>query len=290
MASGAGRYRSGAFSLTTPRKEYAVLKNCRFGIALTLALFTAVHAEQTIQFGQTLAVGFCNGSVDSVSFSADAGDRVVLFGTDYQDLGGACSPGCCCFDQCMELWNESGVRLGQSCTGVQGNCCGCASRLRATYALGNTGLYRILSHDQNFHGGGYFGVFIQRTSDPLDPTTASGLPDTLFANESRLGFIANGGEVDTYVFTGAAGQHATVTMTAGSIGAVIPWLELYNPTGEVVAISGTGSIDYVLLDSGRFTVLAYSVYGEMGTYDVRLTLTTTAVEPSTWGRVKSTYR
>ena len=105
-------------------------------------------AATPLNFGDTVNHTICNGTVDSLRFTAAAGDRICIAITECYDMGGSCSPGCCCFDQAAELHDGGGTLVAQTSTGIQSNCCGCQPRPTLSDVLiPSSGVYVITVQD-----------------------------------------------------------------------------------------------------------------------------------------------
>ncbi|MBW7883820.1 MAG: S8 family serine peptidase [Caldilineaceae bacterium] len=97
---------------------------------------------------------------------------------------------------------------------------------------------------------------------------------TLLINQSLGGTFSPGTDRDHYFFNGASGNQLTLTLNRVS-GTADPYLELYDPNGNRVALNnngGTGSNalinGYTLQQTGRYLILARSANNGTGGYEV----------------------
>lgn len=261
--------------------------SCCLAMAAAVLLLSAPPADsrtEPIQFGQTLVGRSICGGVDSIFFVANPGDRVLVSMTVCADVGGACSPGCCCFDQYLGLFDAQGGLVAETSTGPNYNSCGWTVRLNLSDVLLIVGgTYTIVLHDTNGRGGGYYSMYIQRVSQPT-------LTDTLHVGDDWLERIDSCGQVKSYAVNVEAGHHVLATMTKAEQGYIDPVLELYDAQGRSQVLPGNGVIDFSPTTSGTFTLLAYSALNQIGTYRIAFGMSSTPTVKHSWGQLKILYR
>jgi hypothetical protein len=212
----------------------------------------------TLQYGETAAASISpGGNIDTYLFSGNAGDKVIIRMTE--SIAGSSE----ILEPYVELYNPTGELIKDSSDG---------SQVKISMQLPTTGTYTLLASD-SYPGddAGNYAIFIQRAFDP-------GLADTLQYGETAAASISPGGNIDTYLFSGNAGDKVIIRMTesiAGSSEILEPYVELYNPTGELIKDSSDVSqvnITYNLINSGYYTILASDYYpgDDAGDYAIYL--------------------
>jgi len=116
--------------------------------------------------------------------------------------------------------------------------------------------YTVLVMGQYGYHSGPYGLYLQRTSQPLN-LTGSNVP---YGYEQTISIAA--AEVEDFTFAGVDGDNVTITLSSASY--LNPRLELYKPGGTLLC-SADGGITATLtcdLDaSGQHTLLAMTHYG-----------------------------
>lgn len=248
-------------------------------IALTSA--SATPATTPIAFGQNVYGALDNTEVDSLSFEATVGDYITARVLMTEDFGGQY---CCCFDQQILILGPSREEVATAVSPTNGNCCACRFLTSiGSVRIESSGMHTIYVSDRNGFGRGRYALYLQRLNNP-------GRADTLHSGQPYIGNVASSGKVDTYVFYAEAGHRVDLAMQPGAGSAVVPRLELYNPSGLAVAIPNSGEIVYSPLVTGYFTLLASSASTETGVYTLDFTHSTTPARSTTWGEVKARYR
>ena len=224
-----------------------------------VALVRAVCASAasppiSLSFGETVAGSIAvSGEVDSYTFSAVAGDRVLV--TMAVTSGG--------LDPEVRLYNPT----GQSICSAHSSLGGAAAFEDCT--LPAAGNYTLLASDYGLSETGSYGLYLQRLNNP-GGTAALAFGQTLQAT------LAAAAERDAYTFSATAGDRVLVTMAMTS-GGLDPEVRLYNPTGQSIcsahsSLGGAAAFeDCTLPAAGNYTLLA-SDYGlsETGSYGLYL--------------------
>ena len=159
------------------------------------------------------------------------------------------------FTPYLELYGPTGTQLG---TGT--------GQLDRTVTA--TGTHTIVVRDQNNVNTGSYLLTWLRISNPCNAVPIG-------CGQVLSGSLSATGKVDSYTFTGTAGDNTVLTLTKTS-GALNPSLELYNSSGTRLAYQYTPSGNQVtitqsLATTGTYTVFA-SDYGNDGTGSYTLKL------------------
>ena len=108
---------------------------------------------------------------------------------------------------------------------------------------------------------------------------------TLSLNVSRAGLISPSLDRDHYFYNGAAGEQVTIEMDRTS-GTLDPYLELYDPNGNRVALNNNGGAGnnaringYTLQHNGRYQIVARS-YSGSGGYNVKVSHNVVTLNPA----------
>ncbi|MBN1567178.1 MAG: hypothetical protein JXA73_05000 [Acidobacteria bacterium] len=242
------------------------MRKARFEASVILILFTiglAQAEESSISLGIPVLGMIGCGESDGYVFSARAQDKILGHVVETSDFGGVCSGVAAFqFDQCVEIFDASGRLLASACAPIESNHRNKYRIQRGPVSIPADGIYRIVVRDGNNRGRGTYTLWLQDTSDPKAfQTLANAIP--------RLMPIQSPGEVHTFVFNADKNDRIEIKMEPQS-GDLIPRLALYSPNGELVALPEGGSVDVVALESGRFTLLAFSAVAETGTYLVEM--------------------
>jgi len=205
------------------------------------------------------------GDLDLWSFTANAGDRVVM------RIGALTTTNT--FNPWLRIYGPNGVLIGDSGINNGGDT---VEELALT--LTNSGTFTVLVSDSyNFGFGGtgtyrlYFaqfpGAFVVPPGDDGGPLNGA----------DALGTIQLG-DLDLWWFTACKGDNITLTMDQlSTTNSFNPWLRLYGPNGVLIADSGinngsavSAQIALTAPSSGTFTVLASDSFnfgfGGTGTY------------------------
>jgi len=142
----------------------------------------------------------------------------------------------------MELFAPDGNSLISDFDAAQ-------AEIKAT--LSANGTYTLLTSDRSpgVYTGDY-GLFVQRTFNP-------GIATAVSYGKTLPGSISAVGEVDTYTFSGKAGDKVIVKMTRNS-SFLDPWLEVFRPDGEPlgnVVANAQAELRVTLPDSGTYAIL-----------------------------------
>ncbi|MBN2471641.1 MAG: PPC domain-containing protein [Anaerolineae bacterium] len=127
-------------------------------------------------------------------------------------------------------------------------------------------------------------------TDPAPPgTPILGTATLAITPEALLGnVIRRSGEEHRYSFTGEAGQAVTINMEAAAGGSLDSFLELYGPSGGMLASNDDGGsgvnsqiANYVLPESGEYTILAAGFNrASTGSYAINLIIGTPIPTPT----------
>ncbi len=174
--------------------------------------------------------------------NAAAGDIMRLIFTRLSDN----------FSPQVELYDPAGGRLPASSTDI-------------TQKAGADGDYLVLVGPAGANAeSGTYSLAYQRPNRPCNA-------QTLTCGQTSLRTVSLPGQLDTWSFSGTAGDQASVRLTPRS-GAYVPFGELYDGAGNRVATSGsTGLLRAVLPAAGPYTVLARDLNAvNTGTYRASL--------------------
>ena len=208
------------------------------------------------------------GDLDLWSFTANAGDRIVLRGAALTSANN--------FEPWLRIYNPAGLLVADSGIDV-GGLLVVELALTAT----NSGTYTVLMADSNFGDFGgtgayrlYFAQFPGAFVVPLGDEGGS------LTNGGNFDGTIQVGDLDLWSFTANAGARIVLRGAAlTTTNNFYPWLRIYSPAGVLVADSGinVGGLLVVELaltatNSGTYTVLmADSDYGDfIGTGAYRL--------------------
>lgn len=269
-------------------------KNMIFLVFVAVLAFSLpVFAENMViplQYGQQHTFGVCNGS-GSYQVEATAGDRLAVFLTEIQDVGGSCSPGCCCFDQRVKVVQSDGTVLVDQGY-VQGNCCGCLGKmLFPEFLVTSTGPVLITIGDNDGFGGGDLGLVVQRLNNP------GLIVDNLSGRVEILRSLVPGG-LSSYAVTAQTGILYRLEMQAEPNSGVSPRMFLYSSEGRLLDADTDG--DHIIhLNAWLnptfppiqeiFLLMVGSDSNGSGFYRLSLDIET-AVTTKSWSRVKTLYK
>jgi hypothetical protein len=185
------------------------------------------------------------GDIDLYSFTAAAGDRIVL------SMGeGATAVG---FDPYLALYGPTGAQI-QTDSG--------ATSAYIEVSAATAGTYNVLARELNNNTTGDYRLHFEKF--PLAVTAADpadGEGTALVSNTTTSAAIGTVGDVDVYSFTAAAGDHIVLSMGEGATAAVDfdPYLALYGPNGAQAGSDASATsafIDVTATTAGTYNVLA----------------------------------
>ena len=200
------------------------------------------------------------GDLDAFTFTASAGDRIILGMGDTRGTT---------FVGQLDLYGPDGARLTGSAdqTGLI---------LEITAATGGT-YYAVVREQFSDVAGAYALAFVRlpgaQAADPLDPDGG-----TLTSGQTRLGSIPIG-DLDVFTFAATAGGAFTVNITeTGGNTSMVPQIDLYRPDGARVTgdAGGTGATINVTNApaTGTYYVVAREQFGDaIGGYAIALNAT-----------------
>src|SRR6185503_12313593 len=219
------------------------------------------------------------GDLDLWSFTADAGDAIVVRAGEVGDDGN--------FEPWLRVYGPSGTLLGA-------NAADLAAEVVATAQESGTFLVVVsdgyLAHAGDSYGNtGTYNLNLATTAGPF--TTSNGDEGGALINGTVTPGTIHLGDLDLWSFTASPGD--AIVVRAGEVadaGNFEPWVRLYGPSGtllganaadlaaEVVTTAPEGGTFLVVVSDGY---LAHSgdSYGNTGTY--RLHLATTATDFTT---------
>jgi YD repeat-containing protein len=156
--------------------------------------------------------------------SANAGDLLRLVFTKISDN----------FFPQIELFDPTGTRLSA------------ASDISLKAKSGGSYLVVVSPSSTNLESGS-FTVAFQRPNNPCSPVT-------LACGQSTLRQVAIPGQLDTFVFAGAAGGQADIKLASRS-GSYSPYVELYDASGNRLNAASSGQLVSVIRSDGSYTLL-----------------------------------
>jgi len=232
--------------------------------------FAQLQCPSTVGFGETIQCSIdSSGDVDSFTFPVNSGDRVLV---RVSKTSGSLWPG-------VRIEDSGGANLCQAGSAFTAEI--------STCDLPSAGNYTILVYDSYL--GTYTGdytLYLQRLNNP---------GNSLAIDYGQLisGSLANAAEMETYRFSGEAGDKILVRMSKTS-GDLWPGIRVYAPDGTKACEQGgttpTAEISTCDLPSaGNYTILVYDSY--LGTYTGEYTLYLQRLnnpgnaEPITFGQV-----
>ena len=213
-------------------------------IIIIIAAFShpAQGLEEKIGLGLTKAASISSpGEVDSYTFSGNTGDFIVV---RIAKTGGDLWPR-------ITLYDPSGKEMKRAYS---------STMTEISSPLTAPGTYKMLV-DDGYRGTytGDYGLLVQRMNDPENYKSAE-------FGVSITGYLRQGGQVDTYAFSGVAGDTVVIRIAKTS-GDLWPRITLYDPSGKELKrsySSTTTELSSPLTASGIHTVLVDDGY--RGTY------------------------
>jgi len=214
------------------------------------------------------------GDLDLYTFSAAAGDRIVL-------SMGEGSAATATFDPYLALYGPAGNQITTD-AGVA------SAYIEVTATVAGT--YTVLALENNNDTTGDYKLYFEKApfaGNATDPADGDG--KTLAPNSTTTAAIGAVGDLDLYTFTAAAGDRIVLSMGEGSAATATfdPYLELFNPSGGVVQTSaGVASafIEVTAATAGTYTVLAREnnddTTGDYRLYFEKLPFTGNATDPA----------
>ena len=128
-----------------------------------------------------------------------------------------------------------------------------------------SGSHTIVAGSTSSTDVGEYGLYLQRTSDPLNATPTS------FGQNYTGTLVA--GTVEDFTFSGASGERVYVRLAGVSNSLTNPKIEVYRPDGTLLCSAGVTYVSSAvcLLDAnGTHTVLAMGQYGNYGPFGLYL--------------------
>jgi thermitase len=199
-------------------------------------------------FGENYTGTLVAGTVEDYTFSGTAGESVYVRRARASSSTSQTPE--------IKVYRPNGTLL---CSGWAANFADTSCSLDAT------GAYTVVTFDHNGYGSGAYGLYVQRTSSPIN-ATALVYGTTLTAS---LG----AGVVDDYIFSGTSGEKAYVKLAEKST-SLAPEFKVYRPNGTLLCSiwsSTTAETTCTLDSSGIHTVLVFDHLGyTSGSYELSL--------------------
>ena len=174
------------------------------------------------------------GQKISYSFSASANDGVTI---RTRKTSGS-------LNAYMDLYNPSGALLQSG------------SQIDRT--LTSAGTYRIDVRDSGNTNTGNYVLFWNRMNNPCNATSTS-------CGQAVTGSIGTGTSPEpwqVYTFTASANDVVSIRSVRTSSGSLIPFMELYGPTGVFITSAYNYPLDRTLTTAGTYTVLMRDYYNQ----------------------------
>jgi hypothetical protein len=204
--------------------------------------------DQPISCGQTLTGQItAKGQIDSYSFSANSGDKVIVSAHNNSGL----------LQPVAELYGPSGALIGSSIPGGKSN----------VLPISASGTHSIRVRDSSLSNTGSYGVSLQFTNGRCGTSISCG--------ETKAGTISTAGQQDAYAFSANSGDRIILS-AHNSTGLLAPIAELYDPSGSLVAASAiNGKTALLSINSaGMYTVLLHdNTFSYTGNYGLSLQFT-----------------
>ena len=212
-------------------------------LVLFFALSFPIYGQQAINYGETLTGSISPaGEVDIYTFSGIQNEKVILRLTE--DSGGVSV----FLEPLVELFDPSASLLISVSD---------ASQAEIKITLPATGTYSIFVSDEGDNDTGNYALFIQRLVNPGNSTLIN-------YGETLTGDIFTFGDVDTYSFSGTAGDKLILRLTENPFSSALdPLVELFDPAGDsLLAVSDPQQIqiEITLPTAGSYTILVSNPY------------------------------
>jgi Ca2+-binding RTX toxin-like protein len=217
-----------------------------------------MFSSLTIQSGETKAGTITSGEIDTVTFSAIAGDKLVLaVGT----TSGGLSP-------YIELFAPGGTSVGKGFH---------SSSPQIDYVATETGTFTLHIQNDDAWAGPQTGAY--DVSLARIPSVQATDPDggAIGNGQTRSGSINSFGDLDVLTFDAAVGD--TINLAVGvTAGGLSPLVDLYAPNGALAKRDDhgpTAAIQFKTPIGGTFSVVIRNDYTwagpDTGTYNVTMT-------------------
>jgi hypothetical protein len=207
-------------------------------LALHLLLGPVSGQAHELACGQTSTNTISSaGQTNSYTFVATAGETVTLLG-----LGQS-------MNAVAEVYSPTGSRIGS-----------CTNNFTGPISLASTGAHTIRVHTDDSVSTGTYGISLSFLTGRCGAALFSGPPAT--------NAVTLLGEVDSYTFTGNAGETVVINASGSNFTAAAL---VAGPTGAIIAnwVNGAATVD--LASTGTYTVGVYSFYfGGTGMYSLSL--------------------
>ncbi|MFC2140683.1 pre-peptidase C-terminal domain-containing protein [Acidobacteriota bacterium] len=217
------------------------------GIFILISYFGLPLMGAPISFGQTVSGSITVGEEDTYTFSAIAGNKVLIRMS--RASGNLCPY--------IRLFDPAGTEIGNSWGGANADV--------ISNSLSSTGTYTIIAAD-------YFGTYsggYNLTLERLTPGTGAAIS----FGQTRSGNLVIG-DLDSYFFSAAAGNKVIIRMSTAS-GNLCPYIRLFDPAGTEIGNSwGSANAEIIsnsLPSTGTYTIIAADYFGTYsGDYNLTL--------------------
>jgi hypothetical protein len=221
-------------------------------------VITPGYAGGALTNGSTYQAGLPVGALDAWSFTATAGEAIVVRAGESSATNN--------FVPWVRLYGPNGSLLGSS-DGVGFG--------EVTVQATNSGTFLVVIDNNPYYntaGEGTYILTLAETGSPLVITP--GEPGGLLTNGSTFQAGMPVGGLDAWSFTATAGEAIVVRAgESSSTNDFVPWVRLYGPNGSLLGSSyglGFGEVAVQATNSGTFLVVIgnnpyYSEYGD-GSY------------------------
>ena len=225
------------------RRNSKNLRTTVSGLASTLFLLLGPLCSQAQQIGcgRTInsSIGFA-GQTDTYTFTAKAGETVTILalGQSLNAVG--------------DVYSPAETRIGSATNNFTG-----------PLNLTTSGTYTIRVHADNSVATGAYGISLTFLTGRCGTPLIWGLPAS--------NTVASLAEVDSYTFSGNAGETVVISASGSNFSAAA---FVSGPTGTIFANWVNGTTTLHLAITGTYTVGIYSFYiGGAGSYSGSLTFT-----------------
>jgi hypothetical protein len=193
----------------------------------------------SISFGHTVSGTLAIGDLNSYTFSATSGNRVII---RMSKTSGSLNPG-------IHLYSPDGRELKESWSARTAEL--------TSDALPTTGIYTVLVADYWGTSQGEFNLVVERLNPGSGPVIEFG---------QRVSGILAAGDLNAFTFAAAAGDRVVLRMGQTSTSATLyPEMRLYDPAGTKIQEEWSSSELEMRTDTlpsaGTYTILVFDFFG-----------------------------
>ena len=225
------------------RRGSIQLRTTLLGLAFALPLLLGPLSNQAqeIACAQTITDTINSpGQTNAYTFAANAGESVTLLALSQS------------MNAVADVYSPTGSRIG-----------GSTNMFTGPINLASTGTYTIRVRAGNSESTGSYGISLTFLTGRCGTQLIWGLPT---ANT-----VSSLAEVDSYTFTGNAGEAVSITTASTNLTAAA---FVAGPNGAIIANWVNGATTLDLASTGTYTVGVYSYYfAGTGTYSLALSYT-----------------